>query len=257
MTTQTRVALVTGGAKGIGFGIAQRLQAEGLAVALVDLDRDSLAQAAGKLTGGRVTTFVADVTRRDQVAAAIDHAEAELGGFDVMINNAGIAQVQPIADVTEAEMDRIHAVNVKGVLWGMQAAAAKFRARGHGGKIVSAASIAAHEGYAMLGAYCSTKFAVRALTQVAAKEFAPDGITVNAYCPGVVGTDMWTEIDTRFHEVTGAAKGATFEQFVGGIALGRSQTPEDVACLVSYMASPDSDYMTGQCVIIDGGLVYR
>jgi meso-butanediol dehydrogenase/(S,S)-butanediol dehydrogenase/diacetyl reductase len=92
---------------------------------------------------------------------------------------------------------------------------------------------------------------------VAAKEFAAQGITVNAYCPGVVGTDMWTQIDARFAEVTGAKVGETFDAFVGGIALGRSQTAEDVARLVSYLASPDSDYMTGQCVIMDGGLVYR
>lgn len=109
----------------------------------------------------------------------------------------------------------------------------------------------------MLGAYCSTKFAVRALTQVAAKEFAADGITVNAYCPGVVGTDMWTEIDARFAELTGAAKGETFDKFVGSIALGRAQTPQDVASLVSYLAGPDSDYMTGQSILIDGGMVYR
>lgn len=257
MGQKTKVALVTGAARGIGLGIAKRLLADGFAVALSDVNKDQLTEATAQLGEDKITTVVADVSRRDQVAAAIDHTETKLGGFDVMINNAGIAQVQPIAGITEEEMDHIHAINVKGVLWGVQAAAAKFKARGHGGKIISAASIAAHEGYPMLGAYCSTKFAVRALTQVAAKEFAPDGITVTAYCPGVVGTDMWTEIDARFAEVTGAAKGETFDAFVGGIALGRSQTPTDVAALVSYLAGPDSDYMTGQCVIIDGGLVYR
>ncbi len=256
MPIDGKVALVTGGARGIGLGIARRLAEDGAAVALVDVLEDRLAAAAAEIDG-RVTTFAADVTRRDAVAAAIDHAEAELGGFDIMVNNAGIAQVQPIAEITEAEIDRVHAVNVKGVLWGIQAAAAKFRARGHGGKIISACSIAGHEGYAMLGAYCSTKFAVRALTQSAAKEFAADGITVNAYCPGVVGTEMWEEIDARFAELTGAAKGETFDKFVGTIALGRSETPEDVARLVSYLAGPDSDYMTGQSILIDGGMVYR
>lgn len=256
MTTDNRVALVTGAARGIGLAIAQRLSRDGLAVALADLDRDALDRAAATIDGP-VATIRLDVTDRAAVIDAVARTEADLGGFDVMINNAGIAQVQPIADITEAEMDRIHAVNVKGVLWGIQAAAAQFKAKGRTGKIVSAASIAAHEGYAMLGAYCGTKFAVRALTQVAAKEFAAQGITVNAYCPGVVGTDMWTQIDARFAEVTGAKVGETFDAFVGGIALGRSQTAEDVARLVSYLASPDSDYMTGQCVIMDGGLVYR
>ena len=259
MGIEGKVALVTGGAQGIGLGIAKRLAADGAAIALVDLDQNKLDKAAAEVAeaGVKVTTFVADVSSREAQSAAIDHTESELGGFDIMINNAGIAQVKPIADITEADMDRIHAINVKGVLWGIQLAAARFKANRTKGKIISAASIAAHEGYAMLGAYCSSKFAIRALTQVAAKEFAGDGITVNAYCPGVVGTDMWVEIDERFAEVTGAKKGETFDQFVGSIALGRAETPTDVAQLVSYLAGPDSDYMTGQCVIIDGGMVYR
>ena len=101
------------------------------------------------------------------------------------------------------------------------------------------------------------KFAVRGLTQAAALEYASDGITVNAYCPGVVGTDMWTEIDKRFAELTGSAEGETYKKFVEGISLGRVQTPEDVAAFVSYLAGPDSDYMTGQAPLIDGGIVFR
>src|SRR5688572_22582492 len=95
------------------------------------------------------------------------------------------------------------------------------------------------------------------LASAAAKEFAREGITVNAYCPGIVGTDMWVEIDRRFAELTGAAVGETYKKYVEGIALGRAQTPEDVAAFVSFLAGPDSDYMTGQAPLIDGGLVYR
>eukprot|EP00405_Crypthecodinium_cohnii_P006822 CAMPEP_0194782472 /NCGR_PEP_ID=MMETSP0323_2-20130528/78706_1 /TAXON_ID=2866 ORGANISM="Crypthecodinium cohnii, Strain Seligo" /NCGR_SAMPLE_ID=MMETSP0323_2 /ASSEMBLY_ACC=CAM_ASM_000346 /LENGTH=369 /DNA_ID=CAMNT_0039721287 /DNA_START=76 /DNA_END=1186 /DNA_ORIENTATION=- len=349
-----KVALVTGGARGIGLAIADRLASDGAALMLVDCNAEQLAEAAAELTkkGAKVVTMVADVTKRDEVAAAIDSAEAQLGSFDIMINNAGIAQVAPtmvadvtkrdevaaaidsaeaqlgsfdiminnagiaqvapIAEITEADIDKVHAINVKGVLWGIQLAAAKFKARGHGGKIISACSIAGHEGFPLLGAYCSTKFAVRSLTQVAAKEFASDGITVNAYCPGVVGTDMWVEIDiaghegfpllgaycstkfavrsltqvaakefasdgitvnaycpgvvgtdmwveidSRFAQLTGAKVGATFDKFVNGIALGRPENPTDVAKFVSYLSGPDSDYMTGQCVLIDGGMVYR
>lgn len=259
MTILGKAALVTGAGRGIGLGIAKRLASDGADIALMDLNQETLDGAAKEVEalGVKVITIVADVSKRQQVADAIDRCEADLGGFDIMVNNAGIAQVQPIAAITEEEMDRMHAINVKGVLWGIQLAAAKFKANNTKGKIISAASIAAHEGYAMLGAYCSSKFAVRAMTQVAAKEFAVDGINVNAYCPGVVGTDMWVEIDERFAELTGAKKGETFDQFVGSIALGRSQTATDVSQLVSYLAGPDSDYMTGQCVIIDGGMVYR
>ena len=173
------------------------------------------------------------------------------------MNNAGIANIQALAEVTPEEVDKIMKVNVEGVLWGIQAAAKKFKERKQKGKIISASSIAGHEGFPLLGIYSATKFAVRALTQAAAKEFASDGITVNAYCPGVVGTDMWVEIDRRMAEITGAKIGASYEKFVGGIALGRAETPEDVAAFVSYLAGPDSDYMTGQAPLIDGGLVYR
>ncbi|MGB3372810.1 MAG: acetoin reductase [Rhodococcus sp. (in: high G+C Gram-positive bacteria)] len=253
------VVLVTGGGQGIGRGIALRLAADGHDIALVDLAPGKIEDVAAEVRGigSKATTFVADVSDRDAVFAAVGHAHEALGGFDVMINNAGIAQVAPIDDVRPDDVRKIWAVNVDGVLWGIQAAAAKFKALGQKGKIINASSIAGHDGFAMLGVYSATKFAVRALTQAAAKEYAAHGITVNAYCPGVVGTDMWVTIDKRFAELTGAAEGETYDKFVGGIALGRAQTPEDVAAFVSYLSGPDSDYMTGQAGLIDGGLVFR
>lgn len=259
MSIDGKTVLVTGAGQGIGRAIALRLARDGANVAIVDLNDEKVSDVAAevKALGRDAVTYKADVSKRDEVFAAIDHAESSLGGFDVMVNNAGIAQVQPIADVTPEEVDKILKVNVEGVLWGIQAAANKFRQRKQNGKIISAASIAGHEGFEMLGVYSATKFAVRGLTQAAAKEYARDGITVNAYCPGIVDTGMWTEIDSRFAEITGVPAGSTFKKYVEGIALGRAQTPEDVAAFVSFLASPDSDYMTGQAPIIDGGLVYR
>ncbi|CAN5662027.1 acetoin reductase [soil metagenome] len=260
MTNLTgRVALVTGGGRGIGRGIALRLARDGADIALVDINQDGITAVADEIAeiGQKSTTFVADVGDREQVFAAVDHAAEALGGFDIMVNNAGVALVGPLADVTPADLQRIWRINVDGVLWGTQAAVATFKAAGTRGKIINASSIAGHDGFAMLGVYSATKFAVRALTQAAAKEHAADGITVNAYCPGVVGTDMWVEIDRRFAELTGAAEGETYDKFVGGIALGRAETPEDVAGFVSYLAGPDADYMTGQSGLIDGGLVFR
>lgn len=232
---------------------------DGADVALLDVRPEGIEYVAGEIAdiGCKATTVVADVSDRDQVFAAVDFAASALGGLDIMVNNAGIALVGPIADVTADDVARVWAINVNGVLWGTQAAVAKFKELGRGGKIINASSIAGHDGFAMLGVYSASKFAVRALTQAAAKEHAADGITVNAYCPGVVGTDMWVEIDKRFAELTGAAEGETYDKFVGGIALGRAETPDDVAGFVSYLAGPDADYMTGQSGLIDGGLVYR
>ncbi len=254
-----KVAVVTGGGRGIGRGIALRLARDGADIALIDVRPDGINAVADEVSqlGSKATTFVADVSDREQVFAAVDHAAAALDGFDIMVNNAGIALVGPITDVTPEEAARVWAINVNGVLWGIQAAIAKFKELGRRGKIINASSIAGHDGFAMLGVYSASKFAVRALTQAAAKEHAADGITVNAYCPGVVGTDMWVEIDKRFAELTGAAEGETYDKFVRGIALGRAETPDDVAGFVAYLAGPDADYMTGQSGLIDGGLVYR
>jgi meso-butanediol dehydrogenase / (S,S)-butanediol dehydrogenase / diacetyl reductase len=253
------VALVTGAAQGIGRAIALRLARDGADVAVVDLNGDKAATVADEIAalGRKGTSIQADVSDRDQVFAAVERTRSELGSLDIMVNNAGIVQVEPLLDVTPEKLDAIVGVNLKGVVWGIQAAAVTFREHGTKGAIVNASSIAGHDGFAMLSAYCATKFAVRALTQSAAKELAADGITVNAYCPGVVDTDMWVSVDAEFAKHTGAEIGATFDQFVGTIALGRAETPDDVAGFVSYLAGPDGRYMTGQSVLIDGGMVYR
>lgn len=253
-----KVALVTGGGKGIGRAIALQLAKDGMDVAVIDINKENMDAVVKEVEalGQKATGFMADVSDRDQVYAAVAHAEKELGGFDVMVNNAGIAQVQPFDKVTPEEVNLIMKVNVDSVIWGIQAAALKFKERKQKGKIINASSIAGHNGFAMLSIYSATKFAVRGLTQAAALEYASDGITVNAYCPGIVGTDMWVEIDELFADLTGAAKGETYKKYVDGIALGRAQTPEDVAAYVSFLAGPGADYITGQAPIQDGGIVY-
>jgi len=259
MSIAGKVALVTGGGQGIGRAIALRLARDGADVAIADLDQEKANAIADDIRtlGHKSVVTRTDVSDRDQVFAAVETAARELGGFDVMVNNAGIAQVQTLEDVRPADLELIQRINVGGVLWGIQAAAAKFLQLGHGGKIINAASIAGHDGFAMLGVYSSTKFAVRALTQVAARELAPFNITVNAYCPGIVGTGMWDRIDEMLSKYNGAPRGENFRKYAQGIALGRPSTADDVAKFVSYLAGPDSDYMTGQSPVIDGGLIYR
>lgn len=138
-----------------------------------------------------------DVSDRDQVFAAVEQARKTLGGFDVIVNNAGVAPSTPIESITPEIVDKVYNINVKGVIWGIRAAVEAFKKEGHGGKIINACSRAGHVGNPELAVYSSSKFAVRGLTQTAARDLAPLGITVNGYCPGIVKTPMWAEIDRR------------------------------------------------------------
>jgi meso-butanediol dehydrogenase/(S,S)-butanediol dehydrogenase/diacetyl reductase len=261
MTVENKVALVTGSGQGIGRGIALRLAQDGFDVAVADLDfqkEKGLGVVAEIEALGRNAIFVTtDVSKRADVIAAVDATAEKLGGFDVIVNNAGIAQVKPVLEVTEDELNKIFQINVNSVVWGIQAAATKFEELGHGGKIISAASIAAIQGFPILSAYSASKFAVRGLTQAAAQELAPKGITVNAYAPGIVGTGMWELIDTELSKINGKPLGQNLKENVEGIALGRIETPEDVAKIVSFFAGPDSDYVTGQVLLVDGGMLYN
>jgi meso-butanediol dehydrogenase/(S,S)-butanediol dehydrogenase/diacetyl reductase len=255
-----RTALVTGAARGIGRGIALRLAADGLDVAVADLpsmhaDAEGVAEEV-RAAGRRAVVIDVDVSDTAQVDAMVAATVAELGRLDVMVANAGVAQVAPLLEVTPDQFDWLMSINLRGVFLCYTAAARQMIAQGDGGKIIGAASIAAHKGFAMLGHYSASKWAVRGLTQAAAQEWAPHGITVNAYCPGIVGTKMWDYIDERIAELQGLQKGEAIAKFSELITLGRVETPEDVAQFVSYLASPDSDYMTGQSVMIDGGVLF-
>ncbi|WP_030483955.1 acetoin reductase [Nocardioides aequoreus] len=254
------VAHVTGAARGIGRSIALRLAADGHDVAVSDLpsmraELDATAEGVER-AGVRALALQGDVSDHDSVRALVQDTAAGLGSLDVMVANAGIAQTKALLEVTPEEYDRVHAVNGRGVFLCYTEAARQMIAQGSGGKIIGAASIAAHKGFALLGVYCSSKFAVRSLTQSAAQEWAEHGITVNAYCPGIVDTTMWEEIDSDLGAINHVGKGESMKAMAAGITLGRVSTGEDVAKLVSFLAGPDSDYMTGQSVLIDGGMLF-
>ncbi|RLQ22381.1 acetoin reductase [Seongchinamella sediminis] len=255
--TDRKTALVTGAATGIGRAIAERLADDGFALAINDISVAGAEAAAEALraAGTESVAVPADVSDRDQVFAMVARTVADLGRLDVLVSNAGIVQVDPILAITESDFDRLFDINVKGLLWCAQAAAEQMIAQGNGGRIINAGSAASHTSHPVLGTYGASKFCVRALTQVMAREFAAHGITVNAYCPGIVDTGMWDIIDSRASEVLGIPPGDMFQQALEGIALGRVQTPEDVARLVSFLASDDADYITGQCILTDGGMV--
>ncbi len=256
----SRVALVTGAARGIGRGIALRLASDGLDVAVNDIEANAeqLEEVAGEIRAAGVgtKTITADVSDAESVEKMVGGVVGELGKLDVMVANAGIAQVEPLLDLTPEDWDRMMAVNLRGIFLCYQAAARQMIEQGRGGKIIGAASIVAYRPFPLLGHYSASKWGVRGLTQAAAMEWAQYGITVNAYCPGIVGTAMWDLIDEKLAEHEGMQKGEAIEKYSDLIHLGRVSVPEDVAHYVSYLASGGSDYMTGQSVMIDGGIQF-
>lgn len=256
MKLQGKVALVTGAGRGIGRGIALRLAQDGADVVVNDVNLENLNKVAEeiKLLGRKSLAIVADVSKGNEVYGMVDQVVAEFGKIDIMVANAGIAQVKLVVELTEEDWDRVFAVNARGVFLCDQAAA-KQMIKQKSGKIINCASIAGHSGFNMLAHYSATKFAVVGFTQALAKELGSYGITVNAYCPGIVGTDMWDLIDEKMGQYLGLPKGETIKKYSELITLGRVETPEDVACLVSYLASSDADYMTGQSINICGGIV--
>lgn len=254
----TKIAVITGAGQGIGKGIAHRLASDGFTVVINDIDGKLAETTAKELQdhGYHALAVQGDVSKKADVFQLAEKTVKEYGRIDVFINNAGIEQVKPLEEVSEEEIHTIFNINVFGVIYGMQAAAQQMKKQDGVGKIINACSIAGHKGFDMLSVYSATKFSVRALTQAAAQEMAPHQITVNSYCPGIVGTKMWERIDKEMGKYSGAAEGESFEAFSKAIALGRTQEPEDVANFVSYLASSDSDYMTGQSVMIDGGVIF-
>ncbi len=172
-----------------------------------------------------------------------------------MVANAGVAQVKTLLEVTPEDLRRVFDVNVFGVVYCIQAAVERMIAQGGGGKIISASSIAGHAGFDRLGHDSATKFAVRGSPRPPRRSSPRTGSPCTPTAPGIVDTAMWELIDERLGEALGLGKGEAMAKYSELIALGRVQTPEDVTGFVSYLAGPDADYMTGQSVMIDGGIV--
>jgi meso-butanediol dehydrogenase/(S,S)-butanediol dehydrogenase/diacetyl reductase len=174
----------------------------------------------------------------------------------VNFNNAGVNKPLKMLDVTEDNWHFLMSVNGLGVLIGTQEAARQMIAQGRGGKIINTCSIASRQGFDNVSVYCASKFAVLSLTQSAAREFASQKITVNGFAPGVVHTELWEQLDKDLMSIGASAEpGQAIADFSAGILVGRAATPDDIIGTTTFLASKDSDYMTGQCVMIDGGMV--
>ncbi len=252
-----RTALVTGGARGIGRGIAQSFLEAGHNVMIADLAAGDgwryrlgsdaeLASTASELAAfGDVRATRLDVTDAESCAAAVRAATDAFGGLDVLVNNAGVVDSGPIGDYSAERWDRLFAVNVKGVFLMAQAAVASLRAA-EDAAIVNIASIAGKRGAARMAAYCGSKFAVVGITQSLALELAPDGIRVNALCPGMVGTAMWHD-----HLMANLGPDEFAERMRELIPLGRPQTVEDMGQAAVYLASARN--VSGVALNVAGG----
>jgi meso-butanediol dehydrogenase / (S,S)-butanediol dehydrogenase / diacetyl reductase len=252
-------ALITGAASGIGAACARRLARDGAQLLLADLNGDGAEALAVEL--GQASAQV-DVTRSADIERMLDVAYQRWGRLDVLFNNAGIAQARPLLEVTEAEWDRMMAVNLRAVFFVLQATAKRMRQQEPmpgselRGKLIQTASIAAYRGgQPYMVHYSASKAGVVSITRTAAQVLAEARITSNCICPGVVDTPLWAGIDADWAEIEGWEIGEAWKRRIVGIPLGRPEKPDDVAGVVSFLASRDSDYMTGQAIHIDGGLV--
>jgi meso-butanediol dehydrogenase/(S,S)-butanediol dehydrogenase/diacetyl reductase len=258
MRLNGKSCIVTGAAQGIGQAIAERLASEGANVVIVDLNGERAENVAATIREreGKAISFKADVTNREQVQNMIQACVKKFGRLDVIFNNAGFNKPLPFLEITEENWNAIMRVNAFGVLIGTQEAAKQMIAQGGGGKIINTASIASRQGYPDFAPYCASKFAVVALIQAAARAFAAHKITVNGFAPGVVATPLWETLDKDLIAIgTSSKPGEAMESFSQGILIGRPALPADIAGTAAFLASSDADYMTGQVVAIDGGMI--
>lgn len=243
-----KVALVTGAGRGIGRGIALGMAAQGAKVVLAARTRDQLDEVAAAIAakGGEAQVVELDMGDMASIEAAVSATVEGFGGIDILVNNAGMNIREPIDEVTEEHYDQIMGVNLKGLYFLSQKAARQMAKQGKGGKIVNIGSLTTGHALASVSVYTATKGAVGQLTKAQAVEFGKDNIQVNAICPGFVLTPltqkMWADETMR-------AWGES------SVPLGKLADPEDMVGTAVFLAAPASDYVTGQCIFVDGGFM--
>jgi meso-butanediol dehydrogenase/(S,S)-butanediol dehydrogenase/diacetyl reductase len=256
MKLEGKIALVTGGGRGLGEGIVKSLAEAGCDVAVVDIIEENAKKVAEdvKTLGRRAIALKVDVTKWDQVQKMVKDTIDQLGSLDIAVNNAGVISIMPVEELTEKDWDFVNDVNVKGVFFCCKAEIPHMRKQ-NWGRIMNTASIAGKIGFPELAHYTASKFAVVGFTNALAKELAKTNITVNAICPGIIGTQMW-------YGPTGLAEkwkapGETMDESWKRhqetlIPQGVAQTPEDIGDLAVYFAT--SPHVTGQAIAVDGGM---
>ena len=256
MELQGQVAIVTGAGRGIGRATALELARMGADIVVAELDRANAERTATELRGcGRRALAVAtDVTSREDLAAMVEQTRAEFGRIDILVNNAGIYRAAMTLEVTEEHWDAVMNINAKAVFFATRAVLPTMIAQKRG-VIVSLASMAGKIGSRANLPYNASKAAVISMTKSLAVAHAADGIRVNCVCPGFVDTDMWTAVANEQSALLSQSPEEFTRRQARRIPLGRMERPEDVANVIGFLVSPRSDYMTGQALSVDGGLV--
>lgn len=252
------VAVVTGGANGIGAGIVKVLAQHGATVVITDIAEDKAKETAESVVadGGTAIALRQDVTSADSCREVVAAVVERFGRLDTLVNNAGISGRSPFREITEGDWDRMMEVNLKSVFLMTQAAIEPMIEQ-RSGVVVNTASIAGKAAFPNFSHYSVTKFGVIALTQALAKEFAEFGVRVNAVCPGVVRTPLWGPLLEQAAEATGVTPEEAWAEAVAPIPMGMPQDPEDIGETVAFLASPRARYVTGEAWNIAGGQEVR
>jgi NAD(P)-dependent dehydrogenase (short-subunit alcohol dehydrogenase family) len=245
-------ALITGAARGIGRGFAEKYLEEGATVAIADINIDAAEATAAQLGKGAYAVPL-DVTDQLSIDTALAQVVAKTDKIDILLNNAALFDAAETVDITRKSYERLYAVNVAGTLFTMQAAARQMIVQGHGGKIINMASQAGRRGESLVLVYCSTKAAVVSMTQSAGLNLIKYGINVNAIAPGVVDGAHWEHVDSVFAKLEGKELGQKKAEVEAGVPAGRFAVPADLTGMAVFLASAEADYIVSQTYNVDGG----
>ena len=246
-----KVAIVTGGAQGIGRAICERYGAEGAKVAVADINSAEAQKVADAIPGAIAIDL--DVTSQDSIDAMVGKVNAEFGRIDILVNNAAVFTLAPILEIKRADYQKVFAVNVEGLLFTLQTVAKSMVEKGVKGRIINMASQAGRRGESLVGIYCASKAAVISLTQSCALGLIKDGIRVNGIAPGVVDTPMWDEVDAKFAVYENLKVGDKKKAVGLAVPYGRMGFPEDYGGAAVFLASDDAEYVVAQTLNVDGG----
>ncbi len=251
MRFQNKNVLITGAARGIGQAFAEAFAEEGARVAIADLNMERAEKTASQIQGSIAIKM--DVTQKSSIEEGVEKAIQQLGGIDILINNAAIFTAAPIIEITEQDYDSVFDVNVYGTLFTLQAVAKHMIERGMGGKIINMASQAGRRGESLVAVYCATKAAVISLTQSAGLNLISHGINVNAIAPGVVDGEHWDGVDAFFAKYENKQPGQKKKEVGENVPFGRMGKPADLIGMALFLASKEADYVVAQTYNVDGG----